>query len=127
MFCVLCARSSLPNHYYVISLVIGNYEKLSFDSSFFGALVSYPNTYGEVYDYHQFVDQIHQSDGLDTSCADTVSMHSVIMRWTLLNIMGFHVNRSHYSFAIVVQAHYSRQARVYLEKAAYGLSWVWCA
>lgn len=38
-----------------IELIIDNYKNISFDESYFGALVQYPNVDGEIIDYSEFI------------------------------------------------------------------------
>ena len=45
-----------------IEMVMGNYKAFELDSSFFGAIVQYPNNNGSVEDYSDFVDKAHAVD-----------------------------------------------------------------
>src|SRR2546421_13072534 len=40
-------------------IVVGNHETFQFNDQVFGALVQYPNTFGEVHDYSDFINQAH--------------------------------------------------------------------
>ncbi len=42
-----------------IELVIGKANEVELDDTFFGAMVQYPNQYGEVHDYRAFVEKAH--------------------------------------------------------------------
>src|SRR5213075_3164991 len=44
-----------------IAIEIGNYSRLNFDDTIFGALVQYPATDGAIYDYGQFIKQAHNA------------------------------------------------------------------
>lgn len=58
-----------------IDVIIGDHQTFDFASTpVFGALVQYPATNGEVYDYHQFIEQAHASKALVTVAADLMSL-----------------------------------------------------
>lgn len=42
-----------------IELVFGRHEEFKPDNAFFGSIVQYPNQFGEIIDYHSFVDKAH--------------------------------------------------------------------
>jgi len=42
-----------------IEVVIGDYKTATIDSTYFGALVQYPNAAGSIEDYRSFIDKIH--------------------------------------------------------------------
>ncbi|MCX7984794.1 MAG: aminomethyl-transferring glycine dehydrogenase [Bacteroidetes bacterium] len=42
-----------------IELVVGNPDHTSFDSTFFGALLQYPNENGSIVDYREFINKVH--------------------------------------------------------------------
>lgn len=42
-----------------IEIVTGNYQAATFDESYFGALVQYPNNVGGVADYRAFIEKVH--------------------------------------------------------------------
>ncbi|TFE67869.1 glycine dehydrogenase (aminomethyl-transferring) [Methylacidiphilum sp. Yel] len=43
-----------------IELVIDDWQKVGIDTSFFGTLISYPDTNGHLYDFSSFVESLHQ-------------------------------------------------------------------
>lgn len=49
-------------YYAGIDIVIGNCKSVTFDKSFFGAIVQYPNSDGDVVDYAEFTGRAHQAD-----------------------------------------------------------------
>ncbi|MBS1589972.1 MAG: glycine dehydrogenase (aminomethyl-transferring), partial [Bacteroidetes bacterium] len=64
-----------------IEVVFGNYRTATIDSSFFGAIVQYPNDKGSVEDYRQFIDAAHQAGAL-------VGMATDLLALTLLTSPG---------------------------------------
>jgi glycine dehydrogenase len=57
-----------------IDLVVGNYESFEFNDQVFGALVQYPDTYGEVRDYAGFAERAHAAGALVAVAADLLSL-----------------------------------------------------
>ncbi|MCM1983117.1 aminomethyl-transferring glycine dehydrogenase [Lyngbya confervoides] len=58
-----------------IEVVVGDHQTYDFASvPTFGALVQYPATNGEVYDYQDFIDQAHHHQALVTVAADLLSL-----------------------------------------------------
>lgn len=57
-----------------IELIIGNHQEFDFQTEIFGALLQYPATDGIVYDYEEFIKQVHQQKGLITFAADLLSL-----------------------------------------------------
>src|SRR6267142_23967 len=57
-----------------IEVVVGDHEKFQFDDRVFGALVQYPNTYGEISDFSGFVEKAHAAGALVTVAADLLSL-----------------------------------------------------
>jgi glycine dehydrogenase len=51
-----------------VELVVGDYKTATFDQSFFGALVQYPNGNGQIEDYKGFVEKAH-GHGVHVACA----------------------------------------------------------
>ncbi|MDZ4822452.1 MAG: aminomethyl-transferring glycine dehydrogenase [Flavobacteriales bacterium] len=51
-----------------VELVVGNYNSHSFDNSYFGALVQYPNNSGQINDFRNFADKVH-AVGAFVACA----------------------------------------------------------
>src|SRR2546423_10767587 len=47
-----------------IEIVTGDYESFQFNDQVFGALVQYPNTFGEIHDYSAFIEQAHAAGAL---------------------------------------------------------------
>ncbi|HOV70935.1 MAG TPA: aminomethyl-transferring glycine dehydrogenase, partial [Dysgonamonadaceae bacterium] len=44
------------------NIVVGNYKTVTLDNTFFGAIIQYPNSDGNVEDYHHFVEKAHAVD-----------------------------------------------------------------
>jgi len=57
-----------------IELVFGNHQEISFDESFFGAIVQYPAKHGKIYDYTKFIDNAHQKEVKVVVAADILSL-----------------------------------------------------
>jgi glycine dehydrogenase len=57
-----------------IEVVTGDHQTFQFSDRFFGALVQYPNTYGEVHDYSGFIEQAHAAGALVAVAADLLSL-----------------------------------------------------
>ena len=57
-----------------IELVTAGFESFQSDGKFFGCLVQYPDSQGEVRDYKEFVDRMHQSDILVGVAADLMGL-----------------------------------------------------
>lgn len=57
-----------------IELVFGDYSQLTFDESYFGALLQYPNSKGSIEDYRQFIDEAHASNVLVVMATDLLAL-----------------------------------------------------
>jgi glycine cleavage system P protein (glycine dehydrogenase) len=57
-----------------IEVVVGDHQAFQFNEKVCGALVQYPNTYGEVLDYSAFVEQAHAAGALVAVAADLLSL-----------------------------------------------------
>jgi len=57
-----------------IELIFGKQDEVVFTDKIFGALIQYPNQYGSVNDYHDFVDKAHQNGTLVAVVADLLSL-----------------------------------------------------
>ncbi|HVM49568.1 MAG TPA: aminomethyl-transferring glycine dehydrogenase, partial [Candidatus Acidoferrum sp.] len=57
-----------------IEVVVGDHSTFGFTERVFGALVQYPNTYGEVADYSGFVERAHAAGSLVVVAADLLSL-----------------------------------------------------
>jgi glycine dehydrogenase len=57
-----------------IQVVVGNHQSFAFSESVFGALVQYPDSFGEIHDFSTFIDQAHASGVLVTVAADLLSL-----------------------------------------------------
>lgn len=57
-----------------IEVIVGNHENFAFDQPIFGALLQYPATDGTIYDYRQFIEQVHKVGALVTVAADILSL-----------------------------------------------------
>jgi glycine dehydrogenase len=57
-----------------ITIRIGDYSRLKFDETVFGALVQYPATDGAIYDYTDFISQAHEAGALVIVAADILAL-----------------------------------------------------
>ena len=57
-----------------IEVVVGDHQAFQFNEQVCGALVQYPNTYGEVLDYSAFIEQAHAAGALVAVAADLLSL-----------------------------------------------------
>jgi len=61
-----------------IELIHGDYATATIDTKYFGALVQYPNSNGEIKDYKNFIQQAHQSEAYVVMAADILSLTLLI-------------------------------------------------
>ena len=57
-----------------LEVIVGDHLAFEFTPQIFGALVQYPNTFGEVLDYSGFVEQAHAAGALVAVAADLLSL-----------------------------------------------------
>jgi glycine dehydrogenase len=57
-----------------IKIIIGDFRTFQFNEQTFGALVQYPNTFGEIHDYASFVEQAHAAGARVAVAADLLSL-----------------------------------------------------
>ena len=57
-----------------IEVVVGNHEKFEFTPMVFGAMIQYPNQWGEVKDYSQFVEKAKANGSMILVAADLMSL-----------------------------------------------------
>ena len=57
-----------------IQIVMGNHETFQFNDKVFGALVQYPATNGEIYNYENFIKQAHAAGALVAVAADLLAL-----------------------------------------------------
>ena len=57
-----------------IEIVFGNYNEITIDESFFGAMVQYPESNGEIIDYASFTENAHAFDVHVAAVADLMSL-----------------------------------------------------
>ena len=67
---VLLTRAA-PIH---IQVEEGNYQSAKIDTTYFGAILQYPNNTVSIEDYTSFIDQVHQAGGLVILVADIMSL-----------------------------------------------------
>ena len=67
---VITARAEPLN----IEIVFGDPEKISFTDEFFGAIIQYPNAYGEIHDYSDFTKKAHELNIPVAVIADIMSL-----------------------------------------------------
>lgn len=68
-------------HYTGIDIVVGDYKTVTFEKSYFGAIIQYPNSNGNVEDYREFTEQAHEA-----GCK--VAVATDLMALTLLSPPG---------------------------------------
>ena len=57
-----------------IEVIVGDHRTFDFAQPIFGALLQYPATDGQIYDYREFVEQVHANKALATVAADPLSL-----------------------------------------------------
>ncbi|SEA38901.1 glycine dehydrogenase [Arachidicoccus rhizosphaerae] len=57
-----------------IELVFGDYQNAAVDETYFGALVQYPNSYGTVEDYRNFIEKMHGLGGYVVVATDLLAL-----------------------------------------------------
>jgi glycine dehydrogenase len=57
-----------------IEIVVGSHEKFQFNDKVFGALVQYPDTFGAIHDYTNFIKQAHAAGALVTVATDLLAL-----------------------------------------------------
>lgn len=57
-----------------IEIIIGKHEELELDNTLFGALIQYPDQYGEIRDYSAFVEEAHENEIAVAVAADLLSL-----------------------------------------------------
>ncbi len=57
-----------------IELVFDDYRNITIDESFFGALVQYPNNYGAIEDYRDFINNVHDQGGYVAMATDLLAL-----------------------------------------------------
>jgi glycine dehydrogenase len=57
-----------------IEIVVGNFYNAGIDSSYFGAIVQYPNNKGSIPDYRAFIDKVHEAGALVVMATDLLAL-----------------------------------------------------
>ncbi len=57
-----------------IEIVFGDYNTAAIDNTFFGAIVQYPNNFGSIEDYRDFVNSIHNSGAYIAMATDLLAL-----------------------------------------------------
>jgi glycine dehydrogenase len=57
-----------------VPVVVGDHRTYAPTSAVLGALVQYPGTNGEIFDYQAFFEKIHAADGMTVTAADILSL-----------------------------------------------------
>ena len=57
-----------------IELVPGNFKNASLDSGYFGAIVQYPNSDGNIFDYGAFIAHVHEIGGFTVMATDLLAL-----------------------------------------------------
>ena len=57
-----------------IEIVEGHYNEVEINNQFFGAIIQYPNSKGNIADYQQFIDRVHEAGGLVILVADILAL-----------------------------------------------------
>ncbi|MBF2063002.1 MAG: aminomethyl-transferring glycine dehydrogenase [Calothrix sp. C42_A2020_038] len=57
-----------------IEIIIGDHRTFDFERTIFGAVLQYPASDGTIYDYREFIEQVHKQGALVTVAADIMSL-----------------------------------------------------
>lgn len=57
-----------------IEVVFGNHKSADIDSTFFGAIVQYPNSVGAIEDYREFIENVHNIGGYVAMATDLLAL-----------------------------------------------------
>ncbi|HRH49464.1 MAG TPA: aminomethyl-transferring glycine dehydrogenase [Panacibacter sp.] len=57
-----------------IEVVFGDYKTTALDGSYFGAIVQYPNDFGSVEDYREFIHHVHSVGGFAVMATDLLAL-----------------------------------------------------
>ena len=57
-----------------IEIVEGHYNEVEINNQFFGAIIQYPNSKGNIADYQQFINRVHEAGGLVILVADILAL-----------------------------------------------------
>ncbi len=57
-----------------VQLVFGNYQNAQLDETFFGAIVQYPDSHGEINDYRSFIQKVHSANALVIMATDLLAL-----------------------------------------------------
>jgi len=57
-----------------IEVIVGNHEKFQFTEKVFGVLVQYPDTFGAIHDYGNFIQEAHKAGALVTVATDLLAL-----------------------------------------------------
>ncbi len=57
-----------------IEIVVGNFYSIEIDSSYFGAIVQYPNNKGSIPDYREFINKVHNAGALVVMATDLLAL-----------------------------------------------------
>ncbi len=57
-----------------VEIVVGNHETFLFTDKVFGALVQYPDTFGEIHDYSGLAQKVHAAGGMLTVATDLLAL-----------------------------------------------------
>jgi glycine dehydrogenase len=57
-----------------IEIVYGNYKDATIDSTYFGAIVQYPNDKGSIEDYRGFINRVHTAGGFVAMATDLLAL-----------------------------------------------------
>src|SRR5438067_13205509 len=57
-----------------ITVLVGNYQKLEFSDSIFGAVLQYPAGDGDIRDYRTFIEAAHANGALVTLATDLLAL-----------------------------------------------------
>jgi glycine dehydrogenase len=57
-----------------IEIVIGNYQKIDIDQTYFGAIVQYPDDKGSVNDYRSFIETVHAAGAFIVMATDLLAL-----------------------------------------------------
>jgi glycine dehydrogenase len=57
-----------------IEVICGDFSSVKFDTTFFGALVQYPDADGNIHDFRTFINKVHEAEAFVIMAADILSL-----------------------------------------------------
>jgi len=57
-----------------VELIFGDYKQAKTDNNYFGAIVQYPNNYGAIEEYRDFINKVHSAGGFVVMATDLLAL-----------------------------------------------------